>query len=289
MVNYRHIIDAQTWAFIEKTEAYYGPDASALDIDGQRAAYDAMCAAFDAGRPEGLAVTDRRLSGVSVRIYGEGPVTVLYMHGGSLMLGGLDSHDDVCAEISVATGFRVVAVDYALLPEHDVAQAIADCHAVLDHLEGPVVLCGDSAGGFLAAMLAGSGDVQGQVLIYPGLGGDVNAGSYLRHANAPMLTRAEVLASGLGRAVPESPLAVSDFSGLPPTMIVSAECDPLADDARHYRDAIQDAGGNAVWVEEPGLVHGYLRARHSVDRARRSFARICRAIEDLGAGLMPVN
>ena len=83
------------------------------------------------------------------------------------------------------------------------------------------------------------------------------------------------------------PLADTDFSGLPPTVIFSAECDPLCDDGRDYRDAILAAGGKAVWFEETGLVHGYLRARHSVGRARDSFARIVGAVKATGANEWP--
>ena len=84
-----------------------------------------------------------------------------------------------------------------------------------------------------------------------------------------------------------SPLQDKDFSGLPPTVAIGAECDPLADDARDYSAAIRAAGGHAVWFQEPGLVHGYLRARHSVARARTSFTRICTAISALSKGEWP--
>ena len=43
---------------------------------------------------------------------------VLYFHGGGFILGGLDSHDDVCAELCARTGYEVVSVDYRLAPEH---------------------------------------------------------------------------------------------------------------------------------------------------------------------------
>ncbi|HEV7416822.1 MAG TPA: esterase, partial [Tianweitania sediminis] len=49
-----------------------------------------------------------------------------------------------------------------------------------------------------------------------------------------------------------------------------------------YRDRIQEAGGRAWWQEEAGLVHGYLRARHSVAKARDSFTRIVNAVSFLG-------
>ena len=43
---------------------------------------------------------------------------MLYFHGGGFILGGLDSHDDVCAELCARTGYEVVSVDYRLAPEH---------------------------------------------------------------------------------------------------------------------------------------------------------------------------
>ena len=70
-------------------------------------------------------------------------------------------------------------------------------------------------------------------------------------------------------------------------MTISAECDPLCDDGRDYCDAILAGGGKAIWFEEQGLVHGYLRARHSVERARSSFARIVAAAQALGQGEWP--
>ena len=81
-----------------------------------------------------------------------------------------------------------------------------------------------------------------------------------------------------------SPLRGSNFSGLPPTLIITAECDPLSSDGEAYRDRIVAAGGRACWFEEPGLVHGYLRARHTVGRARASFTRITAAVTALGRG-----
>jgi len=81
-----------------------------------------------------------------------------------------------------------------------------------------------------------------------------------------------------------APLADTDFSDLPPTVLITAECDPLSSDGEAYRDRIVAAGGRAIWLEEPGLVHGYLRARHTVGRARASFTRITDAVSALGKG-----
>lgn len=306
MTDYSTLIDAQTWAFIEKTASFYPADTVTYGIEDQRRIYNEMCAGFHAGRPDGVRVQDRDYAGVPCRHFsvGGGPAAVMYFHGGGFVVGGLDSHDDVCAELCAASRCDVVSVDYRMAPEHKHPAAYDDCRAaseaVFAELGLPLVLCGDSAGGNLAAAVAhmarGTGmTVLGQVLIYPGLGGDFDKGSYLTHAEAPMLTLADIVfykdvriegAEPVGDPS-YAPLHDSDFSGLPPTVVITAECDPLSDDGADYERALLGAGVPVHRVDEPGLVHGYLRARHSVDRARDSFAGICDAVTALSKNQWP--
>ncbi len=305
MTDYSTLLDAETWAFIRETERWYPPDTAEMSVADQRRIYDAMCRAFHTGRPEGITTADDHVGGVPVRRYRasgpeEGP-TVLYMHGGGFVVGSLDSHDDVCADLCAASSLDVVSIDYRLSPEHHHPAAFEDCQSVLDCILGtgrPVILAGDSAGGNLAAALAHfnrRAAILGQVLIYPGLGGNKDRGSYLVHANAPMLTLADLhyyadVHSGGDAPLGDptyAPLQDTDFSDLPPTVAIAAECDPLADDAVVYAECITSAGGKALAITEAGLVHGYLRARHSVERARTSFERIKTAIAMLGNGQMP--
>jgi acetyl esterase len=313
-MNYERLIDEETWAFIRKTGECYPEDAVALDIEGQRAVYNEMARAFRAPRPDLVGCEDLQANGVQVRVYtaGDPSRTVLFCHGGGFVVGDLDSHDDVCAEICVQTGYRVVAVDYRLAPEHQHPAMFDDAWSALSWVittygKG-VVLMGDSAGANLCAALAHASRAEppvsaallGQVLIYGAFGGDIDAGSYIEHAHAPMLTRDEILfymdirrpsgaAEPAGKDPSYAPLQDSDFSQLPPTVLISADCDPVRDDSRDYRDQIVAAGGMAWWINEPGLVHGYLRARHSVTRARDSFERISAAVEALGQGIWPYD
>ncbi|WP_343080253.1 alpha/beta hydrolase [Ostreiculturibacter nitratireducens] len=305
MADYEALIDEETWAFIRLTESYYPPETATYPVSRQREIYDRLCRAFHRGYPPGLRVEDQAFAGVPCRVYGEGPATVVYLHGGGFVVGGLESHDDVCADIADRTGYRVVSVDYRLAPEHRhpaaFDDALAATRSVAAEFGGPVVLAGDSAGGTLAATVshaARSEDlgIAGQVLIYPALGGDMDKGSYLTHADAPLLTRDDMLYymairhedGKAPRSDPTAaPLSDTDFSALPPTFIVTAECDPLCDDGRDYRDRIVAEGGRAHCVDERGLVHGYLRARRTVGRARESFGRICDAIAALGRGEWP--
>ena len=305
-MDYEKQIDEETWAFIRETGRHYPEDTVDLSIDEQRAVYNKMAAAFRQPRSEVVAVTEKTVATVSVRIYeaGDPTRTVMYCHGGGFVVGDLNSHDDVCSEICEQTGYRVVAVDYRLAPENEHPAQFDDAWTVLQWIattyDGGVVLAGDSAGGTLSASVAhharGRGDaVWGQVLIYPGLGGEHTLPSYNEHAHAPMLTLEDVkfYADVRSGGTPVSndptyaPLQDSDFAGLPPTVMFSADCDPLRDDCRAYRDAIHAAGGVAEWMNETGLVHGYLRARHSVGRARDSFERIVLAIEGLGQEIWP--
>ncbi|ASJ74234.1 alpha/beta hydrolase [Granulosicoccus antarcticus] len=305
--DYASLIDAQTHDFIRRTELWYPPGTTGQSIEAQRRTYDALCREFHRDYPPEVTASDDT-TGISTRHYVRASADsttaaaqVVYFHGGGFVVGGLESHDDVCAEICQASGFPVTAIDYRLCPEHTHPAAFEDAVAGVEKAwqasQMPIVLVGDSAGGNLAAAVAhqlrsSSIKLAGQVLIYPGLGGDMSKGSYLQHANAPMLSTEEVEYYATLRASAShdksdptlSPLSDSDFSALPPTLVFGAECDPLSDDGKHYRDRILQAGGKAAWFNEAGLVHGYLRARSTVERAESSFKRIVEGIHLLGTG-----
>ena len=313
MIDYSTHIDAETWAFIERTNSFYPSDTVDFAIERQREVYDLMCRHFSAGYPEDVSAEDASVHAdnpdrtIPIRTYrksGSTSAVVLYFHGGGFVLGGLDSHDDVCAELCQRTGYEVVSVDYRLSPEHLFPASHRDAYAVFEWLAATsdqrIVLCGDSAGGNIAAAVAGAFRHHerapvGQVLIYPGLGGDQTRGSYKTHANAPMLTARDLAfyhrirtgGADLSNDVAFAPLRDSDFSDLPPTVAITAECDPLSSDGDIYCRRIRAAGGDAVWYEEKGLVHGYLRARHSVRRASESFSRIVEGVTALGRGVWP--
>ncbi|WIW54366.1 alpha/beta hydrolase [Mesorhizobium mediterraneum] len=305
---YATLLDPALWAYIDRVNAWYPPEMD-LPVDKQRAVYDAMCRAFHTGTPAGVEASDSAVAAgdhaIPIRRYqlaGKAPqAMVVYYHGGGFVLGGLDSHDDICAEICAGTGFAVLSADFRLAPEHLHPAAFDDALAVFEwaaDTEGlPIVLCGESAGGNLAAGVAHAArhhprHAIGQVLIYPELGGDESAGSYVEHAEAPLLTLSDIgfyrqVRSGKAQSPDDptfAPLRDSDFSGLPPTVVVTAQCDPLSSDGEAYRDRILAAGGRAWWHEEPRLVHSFLRARKTVPRAGEAFTRIVAAIATLGKG-----
>jgi acetyl esterase len=287
-------------AFHAGCEAFYPADAVDADIHQQRAWYDALCAAFDAPAPSGMVKEDGIVAGrIPVRRYRPTEVTtetrLLYIHGGGFVVGSLESHDAICAEISGAAGAELTSVDYRLSPEHVWPAAFDDCWAVLVEVllkSGSVVLIGDSAGGNLAAGIAlkardeGLKGIVGQALIYPGLGGDLASGSYIEMAEAPGLSTADVAYYRGIYAAPEGtphafPLQSENLAGLPPAFITGAFFDPLRDDARAYAARLALAGVPVEFREEKQMIHAWLRARGMSEGARAGFSALCDAVRRL--------
>jgi acetyl esterase len=122
----------------------------------------------------------------------------------------------------------------------------------------------------------------GQVLIYPGLGGDMSRGSYVSQAKAPGLATSDVqyyrdIYKG-GSSKFAEPLRETDFRGLPPAFMVAAGLDPLHDDCEDYAARLRAAGVAALVRHEPLLVHAFIRARHMSEPARDSFRAIIEAV-----------
>lgn len=287
-------------AFHRRCEDFYPAEAVDAPIAQQRAWYDALCAEFDVPSPPGLVRRDSLVNGrIPVRHYRPGSVAtqtrILFFHGGGFVVGSLESHDAICAEIADAAQAELVAVDYRLAPEHVWPAAFEDCRDVLAALleeNRPLAVVGDSAGGNLAAGTVlwardeGLSGICGQALIYPGLGGDLVSGSYLDMAAAPGLSTADVayyrdvLKAPAGNPY-AFPLLATDFSGLPPTYITAAHFDPLRDDGRFYAARLAEAGTHVTFREEPQMIHAWLRARHMSDGARAGFSALCEAIAGL--------
>ncbi|MFV0257639.1 MAG: alpha/beta hydrolase [Acidimicrobiales bacterium] len=201
---------------------------------------------------------------------------VVFLHGGGWVLGDLDLSDAMCRDLALGCGAAVLSVDYRLAPEHPFPAALDDVMTVLRWLEaspglgGPRVLAGVSAGGNLAAAAAlmardGPGtELAGQLLVCPVLDHDLDRPSYLRYAEGHYLWREDMAWFWDRYTTPEerldplaSPLRAADHGGLPPTAVVTAECDPLRDEGRAYADRLVAAGVPTSYRCYPGELHGF--------------------------------
>jgi acetyl esterase len=296
------IDDPEVLAFIARTEAAYPADANIATPAENRRHYDAMCAVFRQPRPAGMIVEDADVDGIPVRRYLPAQVRhnapeVLYVHGGGFVVGSLESHDDVCAEIADYARIKVTSVDYRLAPEHVAPAQLDDVETVWRHLSernARLIAVGDSAGGNLCAGLSvrmrrlGGPMPISQVLIYPGLGGDLSWPSYSENAEAPLLRTSDILAYRKHNAAAHrlsdaeieeaSPLQAKSFAGQPPTFVFTADVDPLRDDGEQFVKRLSEAGVHAEWRNDLQLVHGYLRGRVMSKRIGGAFEAICACI-----------
>ena len=299
--------DPEVLEFIARSESFFPPGWTGLSSAENRTRYEALAIAMRGHAPRDVSWTDFAIAAqnphrtIASRRYrrngARDGAIVLCLHGGGFTLGSLESHHDICLGLCNEARAEVVAVEYRLAPEYPHPAQSEDCEAAflaLSKEDRPVILAGDSAGANLAAGLAlrirdrAHRVPAGQILIYPDLGGDCDTGSYIENADAPLLTRAHCLAYAAARTGGRAkrinrdpdlaPLTAPSFIGLPPALVVSAHIDPLRDDARDYAEKLRAAGVRAEWRNEPELVHGYLRARHTSRRAAESFAAIASAI-----------
>ena len=280
-------------------------------LDQQRTAWNELCKQFRAPRPDGVKVAELETEGVKFRLFvsqGQNPKPgILYFHGGGWVLGGPETHDDICAEMAAGADCAVALVDYRLAPEHPHPAQLEDSLKVWQWMKkqgaahnidpNNILAAGDSAGGQMSVGLAlalaeqGLPQLKGLVLIYPVLGNDINTPSYLRNAHAPCLTRDEMkfyLDSFLGpligknwddeKAVPNS---AKDLSALPPTFISVAAHDPLYDDGVIFASKLKAAGVACELRQEPELAHSYMRARNVSKPAKKGFDAIVKALRSL--------
>ena len=267
---YRHLLDADLAAFIEAHERGFPTDLATQPLDRQRAVYGEMCRSFHAPTPADIEILDTALEfpdrTILLRIYRplgrKGVATVLYFHGGGFVFGDLDSHGDMCAELCSRADVDVISVDYRLAPEHLHPAAFDDAMAAFAWIARSFgrspILFGESAGGALAAAVSHKARhdparPHGLVLVYPGLGSHGDLTSFSEHAEAPLLSAAEIgeyQAVRLGDAGDATdpavnPLRDTDYAGLPRTFVSVPEFDPLRDEGELYCERIRAAGGNA--------------------------------------------
>ncbi|MCH8814938.1 MAG: alpha/beta hydrolase [Chloroflexi bacterium] len=240
-----------------------------LDIIAARTAFEGVTSFFPT--PDDVTCEKVDADGVPgewISAPGADPETVVYyLHGGAYSVGSVNSHRQLIANISRATGARAFAIDYRLAPENPFPAAIEDATKAYRWLlnrgidPARVVLAGDSAGGGLAAAtllsLRDAGDPlpAAAVLISPwtdmeGLGESMKTKADVDPMIAPD-TLGEGASAYLGGADPRNPLASpihADLSGLPPMLIQVGGSEVLLDDSTRLA-AKAEADGVDVTLE----------------------------------------
>jgi len=219
---------------------------------------------------------------------GAGPVVIFY-HGGGFAAGSIDSHAGLAAEIARTLDLPVVSVEYRLAPENPwpaapddgeaAARWIAENGSAFGRDFTGLVLCGDSAGGNLAIVTAlALRDAAAvlpvilQVAIYPAVDHSRDYPSRSAFASGYGLDAADMVLFDQHYAadknhVRNSPL-LADQQGMPPTLVVTGELDPLRDEGRAYAAATALAGVQTIFHEAAGTIHGFAGYRRAIPSAQ---------------------
>jgi acetyl esterase len=278
-----------------------------LTPDEARAAVEANTAMIPAG-PDLEYVRDivipSQAGGLPARLYSpssSAPGLVVYYHGGGWVFGSLDGWDASARALAVASGCDVVSVDYRLAPEHVFPAAADDAYDALvwaastsGPAQGrPIVVAGDSAGGNLAAVAAlrardfGGPPLALQVLVYPVVDSNLDRRSYREYdGDEFFLNRRDMIwfwdhyaPDPAARVNPyASPLRASSLSGLPPAYLVSAEHDPLRDEAFAYADRLRAARIPVEHRHFGSQIHAFFTFTGVLDDADKAVSEVGAAI-----------
>jgi len=205
----------------------------------------------------------------------------VYLHGGAFWLGSVAQFDSHCAHIAAETGAIVVSVEYRLAPEFKFPWPVEDAYAAFDWVQeraftlginpDKVALGGSSAG---AALAVGAATLllnrrqptpKALVLDVPVLDLTLSQPSVEENGEGYLLTRAAMeQAIELYLTSPRSersdplasPLLAEDVSGLPTTLVMTCEFDPLRDEGEAYAKKLAEAGVSVESKRWDGFIHG---------------------------------
>ncbi len=306
-------LDRDAQAVLDAMAASGAPHLSTLSVADARERVRA--ALISKGPPLPLAsVADVSLptprGALRVRLYRPGggrlPVA-LFLHGGGWTVNDVDTHDELCRRLAKRSGWLLASVDYRKAPDHKHPAALEDAHLayrwLLDNAESlgcaaaPRALVGESSGAMIAASLSvlvrdlGGPMPDRQVLAYPMTDSFDRWPSYRERGTGYILDRElmrwyfdQFLAPDATAEDPYLvPLATENLSGLPPTLILTAEFDPLRDEGLAYARRLAGAGVPTEHVHAADQMHGFLllgrvlpKAGALVDRVGDWLARASR-------------
>ncbi len=205
---------------------------------------------------------------------------LLYIHGGGFQIVGTPVQERIVTHIIKQTGFKVVYVNYRLIPKYPFPTALEDCyHALLwmkehaDFLEidsEHISVGGESAGGTLATGVAllsrdrKGPKIERQMLLYPVLDINQNTESMKLYYDAPMwnaklnksMWELYLKNGDYGMLAYASP-ALADVHDLPETYLETADYDCLRDEGINYGKKLRAAGIHVIEHDTKHTVHGY--------------------------------
>ncbi len=297
-------------ALLDQMEAAGGKRAVDVPLEEARGMLHASRHLFDATVGELAVIRDIAGGPCPMRLYdarlkrGPGPVLVFY-HGGGFVLGDIDTHEPLCAEIARLLDLPVVSVGYRLAPEHpfpagvtdaiEAARWVAESPSELGRVATGLVLAGDSAGGnfTIVTTLAlrdepAAVPVLAQWPMYPAADPTTEYPSLGQYGEGYLLSRASM--HWFDECYAPDPKdwrydpLQQEQRGLPPTLVITAGLDPIRDQGRAYAAACAKAGVSVIYLECAGTIHGFMNLRKALPSAQADLERCAAHLRLMLAG-----
>ena len=231
----------------------------------------------------------------------ESDEVLLFFHGGGWTVGDVESYTGTCASLCESTRRRVISVNYRLAPEFPFPYAVNDSYSALKRIYEKfrnVTVIGDSAGGNIAAVLSlmardkKEAFINKQILIYPSTANNHSMSSpypSIKKYGAGYLLTSKQICAYMDLYVQEkrylnnpyfAPLLAEDLSNLPPTMLITAECDPLRDEGEDYAKRLWLAGNTVRAYRIKDALHGFFSLPATFEQVRKCHELIYRFLND---------
>jgi acetyl esterase/lipase len=218
--------------------------------------------------------------------------SLLYIHGGGFVVGSSETHLDLTASLTLASGTRTWSLDYRLAPEspfpaagHDVFAAY---RALLAQGVDPsrLVVAGDSAGATLTLGLlvrlrdAGIPLPAAAVLIAPAPDMQLRSESWESRRRSDWITKelcewwiAHYL-QGSDASDPDASPIHADLRGLPPLLVQVGTAECLYDDVLRLVAELKTSSVDVTLSEYAGMPHVWHLFRILVPQADQAIAEI---------------
>jgi acetyl esterase len=314
------VLDPQSQAFLKYVKDSGRPEMHTLTVEEARALFtrgqlgvkvtklpaDVETRSIAAGPSGSLSIHIVRPAGNDAVL----PV-VMYFHGGGWVLGDFETHERIVRDLVNGANVAIVFPEYTRAPEARFPIANEEGYAatcwVAEHGREigvdpeRIVVAGESAGANMATVVAllakqrFGPNLAAQVLFYPVTSGSSDfpsgqqfgEGYYLTAKTGEWFWQHYTGGAPVDGEPTACPLnaSIEELKGLPPALIITAECDVLRDEGEAYARKLLQAGVSVTCTRYLGTLHGFnvSNALSGSTAARASIAQTCTMLREVFA------
>ena len=231
--------------------------------------------------------------------------TIIYLHGGGWVTGSIKFYSSLLYHLANELNQNVIAFDYPLAPEHPFPEGLNYCYDAINLLfKNPqkynidpkdIINMGDSAGANLATVICLKAKktkdfkIKKEILLYPVVQTNftnnkkyksIEENGYDYFLNKSLIK--DYLSLYITnkkdyKNIQIAPLYAKNLFGMPETLIITADLDPLRDEGYAYAKKLKRYFNKVTYYSMEGVIHGffnnflYFKENHHVIKIIKRF------------------